>query len=60
MIHINLSIHRDWLQQHYSLNEPDDHTLELLYRGQVVATFSQEGVTIDNILKEVALIDRKN
>ena len=60
MTHINLSVHPDWLQDGYTLNEPDDHTLELLYRGQVVATFSQEGVTIAGIQKEVDLIDRQN
>ena len=60
MTHINLSVHPDWLQDGYTLNEPNDHILELLYRGKVVAVFSQEGITIANILREVAIIDRQN
>lgn len=37
----------------YTLNEPDDHVLELIYQGKVVARFSQTGVTIDNVLAVV-------
>ncbi|MBA7607075.1 hypothetical protein ES703_14227 [subsurface metagenome] len=42
------------------LSEPDDHVLELEIEGQVIARFSQTGVTIDNILKEVKDIGRRN
>lgn len=34
-----------------SLNEPDDHVLELRQHGEVIARFSQTGVTPENILK---------
>ena len=46
-------ITKEWRQQGVSLREPDDHVVELVKDGQVVARFSQTGVTIDNILKEV-------
>ena len=36
-----------------SLKESDDHILELLFQGQVVARFNQGKVEIDNILKEI-------
>jgi len=42
------------------LLEPDDHILELLYNDQVIARFSQTGVTIENILKEIPSIDHRN
>lgn len=42
------------------LREPDDHVLELEVDGQVIARFSQTGVTIENILKEVETIGREN
>lgn len=60
MTDINIPLHPDWLQKGYTLNEPDDHLLELLYRGKVVATFSQEVVSTFNILKAVSDIDRRN
>ena len=37
----------------FSVTEPDDHVLELRKDGQVIARFSQAGVTIANILKEI-------
>jgi len=43
-----------------TLTEPDDHILQLEIDGQVIARFSQTGVNIENILKEVKAIDRKN
>ena len=42
------------------LHEPDDHILELRYDDHVIARFSQTGVTIDNILKEIKSIDNRN
>lgn len=42
------------------LKEPNDHTLQLYIGGQLIATFSQTGVTIDNILKEVQDYERRN
>ena len=43
-----------------TLREPTDHILELEVDGQVVARFTQTGVEIDNILKEVRVIGREN
>ena len=37
--------------QGLSLHEPDDHILELRHHGQVLARFSQDGATVENILK---------
>lgn len=36
-----------------TLSEPDDHVLQLEIEGQIIARFTQTGVTIDNILKQV-------
>ena len=43
-----------------TLSEPDDHILQLEIEGQVIARFSQTGVTIENILKEINTHDRGN
>ena len=37
----------------YSLREPDDHILELLYKGAVIAFFGQAGATTENIIKAI-------
>jgi len=42
------------------LTEPDDHILQLELEGQVIATFSQTGVTIETIMKKVKAIGRTN
>ena len=42
------------------LQELDDHTVELLSEGQVIARFTQTGITIENILKEIETHDRGN
>jgi hypothetical protein len=36
-----------------SLEEPDDDTLELRQHGKAIARFSQTGVEVDNVLKEI-------
>ncbi len=36
-----------------TIRESDDHVTDLLFQGQVIARFSQTGVQIDNVLKEV-------
>ena len=41
------------VREGFSVTEPDDHVLELRKDGQVIARFSQAGVTIDNILTEI-------
>lgn len=41
------------IQDGFSLNAPDDHILELRKEGKVLARFSQTGVEVTNILKEV-------
>ena len=58
----NNLITKEWKQQGLSLNEPDDHVLELRYQGKVLARFSQSGATPENILKVAgkALRERVN
>jgi len=41
------------IREGFSVTAPDDHILELRKGGNVIARFSQSGVTIDNILHEV-------
>ncbi len=43
-----------------TLKELEDHMLELKIEDQVIARFSQTRVTIENILKEVEAIGKKN
>ena len=45
-------------QQHndFSLDEPDDHTLRLLYQGKPVAVFSSSGATVAEIRAEAERI----
>jgi len=42
------------------LSESDDHFIELVIEGQVIARFSQTGVTIENILKAVDNVSKRN
>ena len=42
------------------IREIDDHVIELEVEGQVIARFSQTGVTIENILKQVNEHGRRN
>ena len=44
-------ISKEFRKQGVSLREPDDHVLELVKDGQVIARFSQTGATVENILK---------
>ena len=46
-------ITKEWGEQGLSLHEPNDHVLELLKDGKVIARFSQTGVELKNILKEI-------
>ena len=46
-------ISKEFRKQGVSLREPDDHVLELVKDGQVIARYSQSGVKVDNILKEI-------
>ena len=48
------------VKQGLSVRASDDHILELLKDGEVIARFSQTGVTIDNILKEVEAVKYGN
>ena len=50
----------EWAQQGIELKEPDDHILELYKDGILIARFSQTGVTLDAIKKEIEDYDRKN
>ncbi|GAH61340.1 unnamed protein product [marine sediment metagenome] len=45
--------------QGLTLNEPDDHILELLFTSIVIAKFSQTGVQVENILNEVQEVSKK-
>ena len=38
----------------FTLDHPDDHILELLHEGELVARFSQEGATQASIQEECA------
>lgn len=40
-------------EQGLSLHEVDDHILELRQYGQVMARFSQTGITIENFLRVI-------
>ena len=42
------------------LSEPSDHVLQLEMEGQVIARFTQTGVEIQNIIKEVKAVGREN
>lgn len=55
-------ITEEWKQQGLTLEEPDDHILELRHHGEVIARFSQTGVTTENILKVAwqAIKERQN
>jgi len=53
-------IAKEWTQQGIELKELDDHMLQLYIKGQLIATFSQTGVTMDNILKEIRDYERRN
>lgn len=44
--------------QGFTLNEPDDHILELLFTSIVIAKFSQTGVQVENILNEVQEVSK--
>jgi len=46
-------ITKGWREQGLSLRHEGNETLALVKDGQVIARFSQSGVTIENILKEV-------
>jgi len=46
-------ITKEWKMQGVEVKEDGDHVLELRKDGKVIARFSQSGVQIENILKEV-------
>lgn len=48
-------ITEEWRRQGFSCRHDGNEVLELLKDGKVVARFSQTGVEIDNILKEVEI-----
>lgn len=52
--------HVEWQEQGIELKEADDHILELYKDGHLIARFSQTGVAIENILKEVETHGRRN
>lgn len=46
-------ITESWRGLGYEVREDGDHILELRKDGQVLARFSQTGVTIQNVVKEL-------
>jgi hypothetical protein len=46
-------ITEEWKAQGIELREVDDHIVELYKEGNYIARFSQTGVKVDNILKEI-------
>ena len=46
------------VREGWSIREPDDHILELLYQGEVKARFSQSGVTTENLEHEIGELSR--
>ena len=44
---------KEWREQGVDVRENGDHILEIWKDGQRVASFSQTGVKIDNVLKEI-------
>jgi hypothetical protein len=44
----------DFAHRGFTLEYPDDHVLELLHEGELVATFSQLGVTEGSLQSECA------
>jgi len=48
----------DRIREGWSIREPDDHILELLYQGEVKARFSQLGVTIENLEHEIGKLSK--
>ena len=59
-INKQLIITPEWTQQGIELREPDDHILELYKDGILIARFSQTGVTLDAIKKEIEDHGRRN
>lgn len=53
-MHISDILTKEAQQRGLSLEEPDDHVLELRQHGKVIAKFSQTGVEVDNVLTEIA------
>lgn len=52
----------NWADKGYSLNEPDDHILELLFEGKVIARFNAQTVTyqvISNTISEYSLWNKQ-
>jgi hypothetical protein len=46
-------------QKGFSLDEPDDHALRLLYQGEPVAYFSSTGATVAEIRAEADRIAKQ-
>jgi len=50
---LNKYITEGWKEQGIEVKEESDHILEVRKDGKVVARFSQTGVEIENVLKEI-------
>lgn len=60
MKELNHFILPEYRQQGIHLRDAHDRILELYKNGQLIATFSQTGVTLGQIRKAIADYDRRN
>ena len=54
----NHVLNPDRVREGWSVREPDDHILELLYKGKVKARFSQIGVSTENLEHEIGELSK--
>lgn len=55
---LNHVLSPDRVREGWSVREPDDHVLELLYQGEVKARFSQTGVNTENLEHEIGKLSK--
>jgi len=48
------------IRQGFYLKQPDDHILELWYRGNKIASYSQQGVTIEALQHDISEEIKRN
>lgn len=54
---LNNILSEEAIRQGWRIREDQDHIVELLCNGELIARFSSSGVQIENILKEVELAE---
>ena len=50
----NNGLNIEAIRQGFYLKEPDDHVVELYYRGRRIATYSQRGATIEALQHDIS------